>query len=229
MELYAPTCSCPPCAHQCKDGQSSVIHSFVCDTLVLLHNLLSLCLRYYPGPSLNNGFVKCDFVKIFQNSAKIATLAIVFDCLCCGMLRSLAAASLRCLGLSKYGHIHVRIVASPAPSWCNIHARSYCKDNKEPGQTVVDKQAIIRNIPHTVIDADADLQVDLASELNLQLPITLEPRKYIEFDCAVCDTRIKKTCSTHSYEKGLYMYCTVANLRVLMDDIRCRIDKVPRM
>ena len=122
------------------------------------------------------------------------------------MLRSLAPSSLRsCLGLSKSTLLrHVlRIAANPVPRWRSGITRTYCSNTNKPAIQTVDSASVIRNVPHTVIDADADLQIDLANELKLQLPITNEPRKYIEFDCAVCNTRVKKTCSTHSYEKGI--------------------------
>lgn len=110
-------------------------------------------------------------------------------------LRSLVSASLRA------SVVRPKKQSVPLFSYFNKAAfnRSYCSAPKQQ-ITPPPVQGVVKDVPHRAIDADADLQLDLAP----RLPISMEPRKYIEFDCAVCNYRVKKTCTTHSYEKGIH-------------------------
>jgi len=51
--------------------------------------------------------------------------------------------------------------------------------------------------------------------------IQLKPMKYIEFDCSVCQVRVEKTFSKHSYEKGVVIIkCPgCKNLHLIADNL----------
>lgn len=114
--------------------------------------------------------------------------------------RSVVSASLR----ASLGVAITKKQSSFVPLLSCFHKslarRTYCNEVPQvaPPKSMAD---IAKNVQHKAIDADADLQLDIAPTL----PITMEPRKYIEFNCSNCDYRVKKTCSTHSYEKGKYL------------------------
>lgn len=93
--------------------------------------------------------------------------------------------------------------------------RTYCKDTKadpkdtDSVQSTVDdiksKKYIDASELHKVADIDLTQFPDI--DLSKFQFSTGEPRKYIEFNCGHCDFRVKKTCTTHSYEKGLLRIC----------------------
>lgn len=139
------------------------------------------------------------------------------------MLKSIISASLR-RGIVPTRHTATTTRVFAFPSTHKYFSRSYCKDHTPPhSSSKVDPKNVIKNVPHKAFDADVDFQVDSKA---VELPISLERRKYIEFDCIVCDTRVKKTCSAHSYEKG---NPTISSSSHIYSSFRCCVDKVFRL
>lgn len=106
--------------------------------------------------------------------------------------------------------------------------RTYCKDHKhdtntpptsthsKPATTTTEtlpeskptvitnpdgSRKVVINVPYTAKDIEIG---------DVKLSLNVEPRKHIEFECANCNTHVKKTCSTHAYERGNNKYSSFA-------------------
>jgi len=91
----------------------------------------------------------------------------------------------------------------------------------EEGDRVTTTESVTAAETITTVESTTTEAITTTTLATEDILMRLKPMKYIEFTCTVCQTRVAKTFSKHSYEKGtVIIRCDgCRNLHLIADNL----------